>query len=103
MLVLTSRPDPAYASPGVTFVNGGIAAAVVAAREAAAGRDVVVFGPSLATECLDAGLLDEIVVTVAPVLLGDGIRFHGGPVERHLEPVGISPTGHFVNLTYRVA
>jgi riboflavin biosynthesis pyrimidine reductase len=44
------------------------------AKEAADGRDVVVLGANVARRCLEAGLLDEIIVHVAPVLVGDGVR-----------------------------
>jgi dihydrofolate reductase len=104
VFVLTSRPDASHAHEGVTFVSGGIKAAVSTALAAAEGRNLVVFGPTIATQCIDAGLLDEVIVGVAPVLLGDGIRFFGGPgVEQHkLEPVEVSRMGHFANLHYRV-
>jgi dihydrofolate reductase len=84
--------------------HANIEAAVRTALDAAQGRNLVVFGPTLATQCLDAGLLDEIIVGVAPVLLGDGIRFFGGPGagQRRLEPVSVSPMGYFANLHYRV-
>jgi RibD C-terminal domain len=44
------------------------------AKEAADGGDVVVLGANVAQQCLDAGLLDEIIIHVAPVLVGDGVR-----------------------------
>nr|WP_322770185.1 dihydrofolate reductase family protein [Frankia sp. Cr1] len=44
-------------------------------RPAAAGDTYVnVLGASTARQCLDAGLLDEILVLIVPVLLGDGVR-----------------------------
>src|ERR671937_913803 len=61
---------------GVTgrFLDVGIEKAVEDAREAADGGDVVVLGANVARQCLEAGLLDEIIVHVAPVLVGDGVR-----------------------------
>jgi dihydrofolate reductase len=44
------------------------------AKDAADGGDVVVLGANVARQCLEAGLLDEIIVHVAPVLVGDGVR-----------------------------
>jgi len=40
---------------------------------------VSVLGASIAHQCLDAGVLDEILVCIAPVLLGDGVRLFDRP------------------------
>jgi dihydrofolate reductase len=61
----TGRPD-------VTFVFGGVEAALDVAFEKAQGKDVVLFGASLASQCLRAGLVGELVVHIVPVLLGRG-------------------------------
>jgi dihydrofolate reductase len=73
------RHDPPAEPPvvkGVTgkFLNVGIDEAARVAREAADGGDVVVLGANIARQCLEAGLLDEIIIHVAPVLVGDGVR-----------------------------
>lgn len=105
ILVLTHRPEPPSPYERVEFVTGGIENAVAAAHEAANGKDVAIFGPTLATQCLEAGLLDEIVVLIVPVLLGDGIRFFGSPGQaaRPLEPIGdMRAVGHSAFLRYRV-
>ena len=66
-----------------TFVTDGIEAAVAQAREVAGDKDVLAAGGgSLAQQCLAAGLLDELQIHVAPLLLGDGIRLFG-----QLDPV----------------
>ena len=78
VLVLTHDPPPDPPDPGIAFVSDGIEAAVAAAHTAAGGKRVGIFGASIARQCLDAGLLDELVVHVAPVLLGDGVRLYGG-------------------------
>ena len=75
--MLTHRP-PAIPVPGVTFV-GTLDSAVAAAKGAAGDRCVNVLGASVARQCLDAGMLDEIVVFIAPVLLGDGVRLFDHP------------------------
>src|SRR5919197_5464853 len=74
------RHDPPPEPPvvkGVTgqFLDVGIEEAVRVAREAADGGHVVVLGANVARQCLEAGLLDEIIVHVAPILVGDGVRF----------------------------
>jgi dihydrofolate reductase len=58
-----------------TFVTGGIGRAVELARNAADGKDVAVAGGgTLLRQVLAAGLLDELELHIAPVLLGDGMR-----------------------------
>jgi dihydrofolate reductase len=58
----------------ITFLPGGLSDAVATAAAAAAGKDVIVFGANLAVQCLRAGLLDEIVIHLVPVLLGGGVH-----------------------------
>jgi dihydrofolate reductase len=77
-VVLTHHLRPATAD--VRFVDD-LQAAVATARAAAGDRDVNVLGADVARQCLQAGLLDEIWVFLAPVLLGDGVplfRLAGG-------------------------
>src|SRR5262245_12613271 len=58
-----------------TFVTGGVERAVAMARAAAGGKDVAVAGGgTLLRQVLAAGLLDELELHIAPVLLGDGMR-----------------------------
>ena len=74
--VLTHRVPDWWPRPGSTvhFVTDGVESAVAQARAAAAGRSVAVHGADTIQQCLDAGLLDEINVDVAAVLLGSGVR-----------------------------
>jgi dihydrofolate reductase len=88
-----------------TFVTDGVAAAIEQARAAAAARDVhVVGGASVIQQALAAGLVDELLLHVAPVLLGGGVRlFDGPPVEATLVPAGDVPASPTVtHLRYRV-
>ncbi|GAA4985647.1 dihydrofolate reductase family protein [Actinopolymorpha pittospori] len=64
--------------PGITFVTD-LDSAVSAAKAAAGDKYVNVIGANVAQQCLDAGVLDEILVFVAPVLLGDGVRLFDRP------------------------
>lgn len=75
--VLTHHP-PATPVPGITFVTD-LDAAVAAAGEAAGDRCVNVIGADVARQCLAAGVLDEIHVFLAPILLGDGVRLFAEP------------------------
>lgn len=57
-----------------TFVTEGVAGAVQQAKAAAGDKDVHVIGASTIQQCINAGLLDELHIDIAPVLLGDGLR-----------------------------
>jgi dihydrofolate reductase len=76
VVVTHSVPDgwPREGAP-FTFVTDGIERAVEQAKELAGGKVVGVNGGTIARQCLDAGLLDEIWVDLAPVLLGGGTPF----------------------------
>ena len=80
----TLRHDPPPEPPvvkGVTgqFLDVDIEEAVRIAKDAAGDRDVVVLGANIARQCLEAELLDEVMIQVAPVLLGDGVRLFERP------------------------
>ncbi|WP_239154757.1 dihydrofolate reductase family protein [Amycolatopsis sp. FDAARGOS 1241] len=96
--MLTSA-DPATARPGFTF-RAGLASAPATAKAAAGDEYVAVLGATTARSCLDAGELDEVLVHVAPVFLGDGVRLFsrpgGDPVR--LEPVELSHAGRVANV-----
>jgi len=63
------RPDST-----VQFVTDGIESTVRQAKSAAGGKSVGVHGADTIQQCLNAGLLDEISVDIAAVLLGSGVR-----------------------------
>lgn len=74
LVVMSSRP-PDLAVPGAaeaTFISDGVEAAIAAARVLANGKDVAVNGGCVGTQALRAGLVDELIVDVAPVILGSG-------------------------------
>ena len=77
VFVLTHHPDDLAPVPGVTVLSCDVAEAARTALAAAGGKDVEVLSASIGAQLLDRGLLDEIHLHVAPVLLGDGIRLYG--------------------------
>ncbi|MEV4481388.1 dihydrofolate reductase family protein [Micromonospora coxensis] len=87
VFVLTHRP-PAEPPEGVTFV-GDLHSAVAQAKEAAGDKYVNILGANVARQCIQAGLLDEILIFFAPVLLGDGVRLfdHPGGARVRLAPI----------------
>jgi dihydrofolate reductase len=76
VFVVTHEVPDGWPRPGSTvhFDTDGIESAVARAKEAAGRRSVGVHGASTIQQCLDAGLLDEIQVDLAAVLLGTGVR-----------------------------
>ena len=77
LFLVTHRPPARWPVPGAPFtaVTEGVAAAIEQAKAAAGGKTVALAGPSIIQQALDLGLVDEIAVDLAPVLLGHGIRF----------------------------
>jgi hypothetical protein len=67
MFVLTHEP-PDPPDPEVTFLTGDIDEAVVTALDAADGKNLEILGADVAAQCLQRGLVDEILVYVLPVL-----------------------------------
>ena len=85
MVVLTHEAPDDWPRGGVPihFVSG-VEAAMTKAQELAGDKHVSVAGATACREVLDAGLLDEIVVSLVPVIMGDGIPWFAGsrgPVE----------------------
>lgn len=93
-IVLTHEPPPGETDPDVTFA-GDLESAVRMARDAAGGKYVNVLGADVAAQCIEAGELDEVLVLIAPVLLGDGTRLfsHPGGTNVRLEPLDPDATG----------
>jgi dihydrofolate reductase len=102
------RHDPPAEPPvvkGVTgqFLSVDIEEAVRVAKAAAEGDNVGVLGANVARQCLEAGLLDEIIVHVAPVLVGAGVRLfdrHGPAVK--LKSISSIDEGETTVLRYSV-
>jgi dihydrofolate reductase len=104
VFVLTHRPPDAGHHPAVTFLSNDLSDAVATAKDAAAGKAVIVFGANLAAQCLRAGLLDEIVIHLVPILLGAGVRLIAAPdlgpvaLERRL----VATSGQITDLRFSV-
>jgi len=81
VFVVTHRGQERIGKSGgtsYTFVTDGVEAAIKQARAVADGKDVLLAGgASIAQQALAAGLIDEVVLHVAPVLLGRGVRLFG--------------------------
>lgn len=102
--VLTHRPPVHEPDKSIRFLSGDIAVTVAIAREAAAGRNVLISGADVARQCLEAELMDDIVILVAPILLGAGVRLFGSTPAASvpLELVTATQAGQITSLHYRV-
>jgi dihydrofolate reductase len=71
--------------------------------DAADGKNLEILGADVAGQCLQRGLVDEILVYVMPVLLGDGVRFSPPGLSRvELEPVSSVRSRDVTILRFRV-
>jgi dihydrofolate reductase len=102
IFVLTHHPEDARPAEDITFLNCTVEQAVRIGLEAAEGKNLEVFSPTIGKQLLELGLVDELNIHIAPVLLGDGIRLYDAPGGEpvHLRLVGDEPT-RAVDLRYR--
>jgi len=106
VFVLTHHErEPLEMEGGTTFhfVSDGIEPALARAREAAGGKDVRLGGgAAVAQQYLAAGLVDELQLNIAPVLLGGGERlFEGVGADLALQQVKVVHTPEVTHLRYR--
>jgi dihydrofolate reductase len=106
MFILTHEPpDEVPEGRGTyTFVTDGVESAVAQAKAAAGDKDVLLHGADITQQCLRAGLLDELVIHLIPVLLGDGRRLFDRLDSKHveLELVHLRESPQATHLRYRV-
>jgi len=102
--VFTTRELPVPAGADVRFVSGSVVGAIDAIRAAAGDGDVwVMGGGDLAGQFLDAGLLDVVAISVAPVALSGGAPLLPRRVEAdRLRLVSAEAVGQFARLVYEV-
>ncbi|HZD70038.1 MAG TPA: dihydrofolate reductase family protein [Actinomycetes bacterium] len=102
--VLTHNPPDSFPDPTITFLSEPIQAAVDTALEAADGKNLVLFGASIGRQCIERGLVDELLVHLVPVLLGDGLRLLQAPGSQRvtLERIGLGQSGQVTDLRFRV-
>lgn len=102
--MLTHHPDDTDDSDLIFATE--LSTAVTTAKQAAKGKYVNVLGANVAEQCLAAGLLDEVLVLIAPILLGDGVRLfeHPGGTRIRLAPLDAhraGPLGHWYRVAHR--
>jgi len=101
--VVTHRPEEQPESGEFVFVDG-VEKAVAMAVEAAGDKDVsIAGGADVIRQALAAGLVDELSIIVAPVILGGGKRlFDGFTQDVELEHVGVHQSPYATFIDYRV-
>lgn len=106
MFIVTHYPPQEWVKPGspFAFVTEGVESAVEQARQAAGDRNVGVSGAQIVQQCLRAGLIDEIYIHLAPILLGAGIRLfdHLGTEPIELESARVIEGTGVTHLQFRV-
>jgi dihydrofolate reductase len=107
VFVVTHRPQETVVKGNTTFefVTDGIHAALERARTAAGDKNVIVMGGAdLLRQYLDAGVVEELKLTIAPVLLGSGKRLFDG-IERTdlgFERTAVIESPYATHLRYEV-
>jgi dihydrofolate reductase len=99
--VFTHRQLPVVPDSGVRFTSSDVAAVHGELVDAAAGRNVwIVGGGDLAGQFAEAGLLDEVIVSIAPVTLGAGAPLLPRRIDLQLEELGRN--GDFASAKFSV-
>ena len=101
--IVTHRPQGAPEGAGFTFVDG-LEEAIAQAREAAGGKDVFIMGGAdVIRQALRGGHVEELSISIAPVVLGGGKRlFEGFDRDLTLEHVSLLQSPFATHITYRV-
>ena len=101
--IVTHRPEEEPKGGEFTFVSG-VEAAVERARESAGDKDVSVMGGAdVIRQALGAGIVDELSIIIAPVVLGGGKRlFEGFSQSLDLEHLGVRQSPFATFIDYRV-
>jgi dihydrofolate reductase len=106
VFVLTHHErEPVEMEGGTTFhfVTGGFDAAYALALEAAGDDEILIAGgASTIRQALAAGVLDEIYLDIAPVLLGGGERLLEGVADPGLTPVEVVESPRATHIRYRI-
>ena len=103
VVVTHHLPDDAERWPRTTFVDS-VESGIERAKEIAGDKDVTVASADIARQALDLGLLDEVHVSLVPVLLGEGIPYFanlGAAPHRFEDPV-VTPGTRATHLQYKV-
>ena len=101
--IVTHRPEEQPVGDAFTFVSG-VEQAVEQAREAAGEKDVnIMGGADVIRQALEAGIVDQLTIIIAPVVLGGGKRlFEGFTRSLELEHLGVRQSRFATFIDYRI-
>jgi dihydrofolate reductase len=103
VVVTHTIPENPRHTAGFTFVTNGIASALAAARELAGDKDIVIMGGAdIADQFLRQGLVDELRLHLAPLVLGSGTQLLRDLGWIELNQGEVVSTSHVTHLTYSV-
>jgi dihydrofolate reductase len=100
---LTHHPERLSSDATVEAISD-LETALARAEEVAGGRAVSIFGADVARQVLALGRLDEIIVQIVPVVLGDGVRLFGEAhtPQARLERSFVGTSGTLTDIRFRV-
>ena len=104
VFVVTHKAPKTSPKGGVYRFVGSVAESVRLARETAGEKDVSIMGgPDVGNQALVSGMVDEVTVSIAPVLFGAGTRFFGElPEHIQLEQLSVVSSPAATHISYRV-
>lgn len=108
IFVMTHHPPATHPKENgrltFTFVSNGIESAVQQAKAAAGEKDVLILGVDIFRQALRAGLVEELQIAIAPILLGKGLRLFERleELEIDLEKIRTIETSRQVEIWYKV-
>src|SRR5262249_26825326 len=105
--IVTHSPPQEWVKEGspFTFVADGVESAVRQAKKLAGDKNVSIGSANIMQQCIKAGLLDELMIDLVPVLLGGGVRLFDnlGAVPIELESAGVIVAPGVTHLRFRIA
>ncbi|MDP4505063.1 dihydrofolate reductase family protein [Nonomuraea turcica] len=103
VLTHQARDELAMKSATFTFITDGIASSIESAQDAAGDKEVIVMGAQTGRQFLRAGLVNELQITLVPVMLGGGTRLLEDLSPIELERTRVIASDAVTHLRFRVA
>lgn len=104
MVVVTHHPPEDAGKWKTISFTGSVEPGIAAAKQIAGDKDVTIASANIAVQALDLGLLDEVNVSLVPVLLGEGIPYFAGLARapHRFDDPAVIPGKRATHLSYAV-